>query len=252
MLSSLVRREDLKETLDDRRHKDNGGQVEILGEKRQTFDGVRKPDVAGSKEETSMHNGIGKQFRKPSGIGGRIVSYVMKRGNRHAYDKLIPQLEVKGGDRILEIGYGHGIGIDMLCTKFDCRVTGVDFSELMFKEACKRNRKHCTTGRAILHCGDYLDFTEAGGEFDSIIVINVIYFWRDLLAPFGKMYSELKPGGTVCFFMAHRDDLNKLKFTTDDVFCKYTIEQVTEVMQRAGFEEISYVFDKGYIVKARR
>jgi cyclopropane fatty-acyl-phospholipid synthase-like methyltransferase len=199
-----------------------------------------------------MSNVIGNQFRKPSGIWGRVVSFLMKKGNRHAYDKLIPQLKVKNGDRILEIGYGHGIGIDMLCSRFDCRVTGIDFSELMFKEARKRNGKHCADGTAILHCGDYLDFTGAGGEFDWVIFINVIYFWRDLADPLGKVYGELRPGGTVCFFMAHRDDLNRLKFTTDDVFNKYTIEQVIEVMQRAGFKEISYNFDKGYIVTARR
>ena len=77
-------------------------------------------------------------------------------------------------------------------------------------------------------------------------------FWNDLEKPFVKMLDDLKPGGMVCFFMAHRDDLNKLKFTSDDVFNKYTIEHVTGVLQRTGFRAVDCHFDKGYYVKARK
>lgn len=37
------------------------------------------------KKKIMLHS-IGKQFRKPSGLLGRIVSLLMKKGNRHAYD----------------------------------------------------------------------------------------------------------------------------------------------------------------------
>ena len=54
---------------------------------------------------------IGNQFRKPRGFFGKIVSKIMIKGNSHAYDKIIPELNIQQNDRILEIGYGHGIGV---------------------------------------------------------------------------------------------------------------------------------------------
>jgi hypothetical protein len=52
--------------------------------------------------------------------------------------------------------------------------------------------------------------------------------------------------------MASKDDLAKLKFTKDDVFNKYSIEHVTEILRSAGFREVDYLFKKGYYIKAKK
>lgn len=191
---------------------------------------------------------IGKQFRKPSGFGGRIISFMMKRSNKVAYEIIIPKLEIKQHDRILEIGYGHGIGVDMICKQFDCHVTGIDFSELMFKEAQIRNKKHIEDNKASLHYGNYLDFDCALNSFDKIFFINVIYFWENIEIPFNKIKRDLKPGGKVCIYMAHKDLLKKFKFTTDDIFNKYTIEYVCEELRKQEFQNIEYTYDRGYFI----
>ena len=43
---------------------------------------------------------IGSQFKKPTGLLGKIVSRVMKKGNRPEYDKIIPELDIQQNDRI--------------------------------------------------------------------------------------------------------------------------------------------------------
>ena len=195
-----------------------------------------------------MRSFIGNQFRKPSGLAGRITSFLMKKGNRPAYDKIIPKMEIKNGDKILEIGYGHGLGIDMICKNNDCSVTGIDFSELMFKESKSRNRKHIENNRLVLHHGDYLDFNYPRKSFDKIFFINVIYFWNDLEKPFKKINEELKQNGKLYIYMADRDDLIKMKFTLDGIFNKYTIDQVSKELKRTGFDSIDYEFADGYCI----
>jgi cyclopropane fatty-acyl-phospholipid synthase-like methyltransferase len=99
---------------------------------------------------------IGNQFRKPTGLLGKIVSKLMIKGNSFAYDKIIPELNIKQNEQILEIGYGHGYGVDRIISNYDCYVSGIDFSELMFKEATKRNRKHIDDKKVDLCFGDFL------------------------------------------------------------------------------------------------
>ena len=176
----------------------------------------------------------------------------MKKGNSPAYFKIIEELEIKSGDRLLEIGYGHGLGIDMIFKKYDCHVTGIDFSELMYKEASNRNKKHIENGKLSLNFGDYLSFNTDNNSFDKIFFINVIYFWKTLESPLIKIRNELKTDGILCIYMAHRDDLNRLSFTSDDVFNKYTIEFITEELKKYGFREIQYKFDRGYYIKCKK
>jgi cyclopropane fatty-acyl-phospholipid synthase-like methyltransferase len=195
---------------------------------------------------------IGNQFKKPTGLFGKIVSKVMIQGNGPAYDKIIPELDVKQNDSILEIGYGHGLGIDLLSSNYDCFVSGIDFSELMFREATKRNKKHIDNKKAALFYGDFLSFEVIENQYDKVFCINVVYFWDQLEVPFTRINSALKKGGTLCIYMVHRDDIKKMKFTKDGIFNKYSIDQVVDNLKISGFSDISYKFDKGYLIKCRK
>ena len=80
---------------------------------------------------TSMLRIIGSQFRRPSGMLGRIISLLMLNGNKPAYDKLIPELQIKQNDRILEIGYGHGMGVKRIASGWDCYVTRISIEHVV-------------------------------------------------------------------------------------------------------------------------
>lgn len=199
-----------------------------------------------------MYRLIGNQYRKPSGLLGRIIAKKMTRGNIPVYDKIIPGLGIKQNDRILEIGYGLGVGIDKIVSGYDCFVSGIDFSDLMYKLASKRNKKHITNGKAELHHGDFLSTEMILNQFDIIFCTNVIYFWNNLDEPFSKIKTLLKDGGLLCIFMASSDFLTKKKFTKDGIFCKYSIGQVVDALTSAGFRDVNYEFKKAYIIKCRK
>lgn len=196
-----------------------------------------------------MLSRIGKQFRHPSGILGRIISLLMKKGNMQSYDKILHELEIKDNDIIFEIGYGHGLGIKRILSNNNCYISGIDFSELMYKEATRRNKTFIDDKKLELSLGDFLNFKMKSDYYDKIFCINVVYFWDNLDNPFSKIRDSLKKDGVFCFSMAHRDTLNKLKYTKDNIFNKYTIEQVVDKLNLSGFEEIDYHLNKVYLIK---
>jgi cyclopropane fatty-acyl-phospholipid synthase-like methyltransferase len=199
-----------------------------------------------------MFRSIGMQLRRPRGFLGMVVSSFMKKKNVLVYDKIIPELEIKRNDQVLEIGYGHGLGIDRLSSNFDCSVAGIDFSELMLREARKRNKRHIDNRKVELHCADFLTYDLGVNRYDKIFCINVIYFWSKLSEPFAKIQGGLKDEGVFCLFMAHRDHLNKMNITKNDIFKKYTIEYVVDELKMTGFNDIQYRYDTGYLVKCRK
>jgi ubiquinone/menaquinone biosynthesis C-methylase UbiE len=194
---------------------------------------------------------IARQFRQPSGFLGRIVSFIMKKGNIYFYYKIVELLEIKQNDKILEIGYGHGLGINKILKEFDCNITGVDFSNLMFDEASRRNKTFIENKKAELFFGNFLEVDLPTAYYDKVFCINVIYFWNQLEPPFLKIKSCLKKEGVFCFYMEHKDNLKKLKFTSEEIFNKYSIEEVVDALTAAGFENVEYVYDKGYLIRCR-
>jgi SAM-dependent methyltransferase len=196
---------------------------------------------------------IGMQFKKPAGFLGKIVSILMIKGNRSAYETAIKDLTILSNDKILEIGYGSGIGIDLISKRFEtCDIYGIDFSELMYMRATKRNKQFIKNNRVHLLFGDFVETEISASGFDKIFCINVVYFWDDLQKPFERVKSLLKDDGIFYFYMANKDDLTKVKFTKDDIFNKYSIEQVLEALKSVGFKEFDYYYKKGYYIKAKK
>lgn len=198
-----------------------------------------------------MFEALGKQLRKPSGLFGRLVSKMMDMRNREFYEKAIIELDIKSGDKIFEIGYGPGLGINIIANNtIDCTISGVDYSDLMYKKATKRNKKFIDGGIVNLRYGDLLTVHFDNEKYDKIFCVNVIYFWSDLNKVFEKIFAMLNDGGMYCIFMTHKKEFEKPKFTKD--FCKYSIEKVESELTEAGFKSIEYKLDKGYYIKAKK
>ena len=196
---------------------------------------------------------IGMQFKKPQGVLGKIISNLMIIGNRSAYGNMIKNLTINSNEKILEIGYGPGIGIGLISKIYEsCEIYGIDFSELMYKRASKRNSKFIKNNRVHLLFGDFVETEISMGKFDKIFCVNVVYFWDDLQKPFEKVKSLLKDDGTFCLYMAGKDELNKAKFTKDGIFNKYSIGQIVNALKSSGFHEIDHNFRKGYFIKAKK
>ncbi|HEY8782836.1 MAG TPA: class I SAM-dependent methyltransferase [Mucilaginibacter sp.] len=197
-----------------------------------------------------FRNFIASQFKKPTGLFGIFTSNIMIKGNKSKYDKLIKDLGTQPGDKLLEIGYGPGVGINMIAETYPtCTIHGIDFSPLMYKRASRYNKPYIDKGSMLLQQGDFLKTIITGNDYDKIFCLNVVYFWDDLAGPFEKVFSLLKKGGAFHIYMADRNALMK---APDSVFNKYSIEQIAGALKLAGFTEVEHYADKGYYIKAKK
>jgi cyclopropane fatty-acyl-phospholipid synthase-like methyltransferase len=198
-----------------------------------------------------MFKTLGEQLRRPSGFMGRLVSKMMEMRNKESYKEMIKALDIQSGDKIFEIGYGPGLGINLIANNtVDCTISGIDFSELMYREATKRNRKFIDRGMVTLKYGDLLTADLERSTYDKIFCLNVIYFWSELQSVFVRIHSMLNAGGLYFIFMTPAGELENLKFT--EGFNKYRVEMVESELKKAGFSAVEYKLDKGYYIKARK
>ena len=194
---------------------------------------------------------FGLQLKRPSGILGRLASKLMIKVNKSIYQKLLAQLNITDGDCVLEIGYGPGVGISEIALKEkDITIEGIDFSKLMYRTAKNRNKKFIKTGNIKLEYGDFLNVDFENRTYNLIFCLNVIYFWSNLEVAFSKIKNLLKTDGVFCFYMQHKNYLDSKKFAAKGIFNKYSIEEVVASLKNSGFENIDYLEDNGFYIKA--
>ena len=196
-------------------------------------------------------NAIGSQFKKPKGILGRYVSDIMVKRNWERYEELIKLMNIQQNEKILEIGYGPGLGVFNIARRNEsCRIDGIDFSKLMHKKATKLNNSFIKKDRVKLMYGDFLN-VKIKENYDKVFCVNVVYFWDDLSIPFKKIKELIKKGGTLYFYMNHKNGLDQIKITVDKIFNKYSIEEIENSLKDAGFKDINYIENSGYYISAK-
>lgn len=195
-----------------------------------------------------MFHALEKQLKKPSGLFGVLIAKMMEKRSRAFYEKIISAMDIREDDKIFEIGYGPGDGIELLAKTYECSIQGIDYSELMYNKASARNKKYIDSGKVSLKYGDLLDSDLPNEKFDKVFCINVIYFWNNLHAAFAKVNSLLRENGEYYIYMSTPEELTQLGFRNE--FVKYSAEQVKQALEQSGFGEIEFQNDSGYYIKA--
>ena len=116
-------------------------------------------------------------------------------------DRLRAIVEAAGiepGDRVLEIGCGHGVAATLVCERLDGgRLTAVDRSPKMIAAAERRNEAHVRAGTAEFLVAD-LEALELGERrFDKVLAVRVGLFHRDPARARALTEPWLAPGGVV-------------------------------------------------------
>ena len=176
------------------------------------------------------------QFRRPEGLFGRLVGVLMSRANRRLNDWTIGLLDIRPADHVLEVGFGPGLTIEKIAAMVpEGKVTGIDFSETMVRQARKRNAPAIEAGRVELHYGTISSLSYKADTFDKVLAVNVIYFLPDPISSLAELRRVMKPGGRIAVYVTAKEDVAKLKVTQTPVFTLYNGEEVAQMLQEAGF-----------------
>jgi cyclopropane fatty-acyl-phospholipid synthase-like methyltransferase len=108
-------------------------------------------------------------------------------------------LDVRPGDRILELGCGNGVAVSLICDQLGTgMITAVDRSPAAVERAARRNAPYVAEGRARLSCLDIADVGRLGRGYDKVFAVNVNLFWtRGARAEIGALKEVMRPGGTL-------------------------------------------------------
>jgi ubiquinone/menaquinone biosynthesis C-methylase UbiE len=123
-------------------------------------------------------------------------------------NRFVEAMKIRPGDRVLEIGFGHGIAADLVCRKLvEGSYLGVDRSAKMVAAAKARNRLHMRSGKARFVQGTLESLDLGQQRFDKVFAMRVRVFHdqpqqarrlaKRWLAPKGKLFVEYDEPGEV-------------------------------------------------------
>ncbi len=138
------------------------------------------------------------QFSRPHGPVGTVAGRIMsKRGSnvdRNLW--LVDLLAFEADDRILEIGPGPGVALEAATAVVSAGlVVGLDHSEVMLRQAARRNRTAIAEERLALVRGEAQAVPTLLGRFDCIYSMNVWQFWSEQERVLADLAAQLSPGG---------------------------------------------------------
>jgi len=172
-----------------------------------------------------------KQFAKPTGTLGWVVGHVMAMKNGERSEWVFSLLDLKPEDHVLEIGFGSGADL-LRASRVAAFVAGVDHSDVMVRQATRRNAAAIRDGRVQVQIGsaNRLPYPEA--HFHKIFAINSAQFWKDSVSTLTELGRVLKPGGWAALAVQPRS-----KGATED-HAHQAGRGLSDAMKRAGFSDV--------------
>lgn len=164
-----------------------------------------------------------RMFGRPTGVLGRLGGIIMARSNFECAIWVIDLLDVQSNDKVLEVGFGPGMAIELLANKLASGgyIAGVDSSREMVAQATARNAGAIKAGRVDLRRGSVESLPFQDGTFDKALAINSMQVWPDAVAGLREIRRVIKPGGKVALGFTHHSGQPR--------------QGVTETLTSAGF-----------------
>ena len=155
----------------------------------------------------SFSDKLRSQFAKPTGLLGIVAGIILayRKSNKERGDWTLGLLNLQPEDRVLEIGFGPGIAIQKASeTLRRGFIVGIDYSEVMLKQAQRRNATAIASGQVQLHLADVANLPSFQEPFDKVFSVNTVMFWKDPVERLEEIRSIMKPGGIIALTVQPR------------------------------------------------
>jgi cyclopropane-fatty-acyl-phospholipid synthase len=165
----------------------------------------RDNDKEGSRKNIAYHYDLGNDFYRPWLDGGMTYSSAvfaepisasepLEEAQSRKLHLLLDRLDLKPGQRLLDIGCGWGSLAEIAARDYGAHVTGLTLSEEQKAYAEARLAKAGLAARASIELRDYRD---ARGEYDAVASVEMVEavgqdYWPAYLEGIGRL---LRRGG---------------------------------------------------------
>jgi ubiquinone/menaquinone biosynthesis C-methylase UbiE len=144
------------------------------------------------------HRILMRMFGRPEGLLGRLGGIILARTNRSFAEEIIAFLDVGVSEKVLEVGFGPGVGIELLAKAAPMgKIAGVEPSKEMVKQATARNAAAIGTGAVDLRRGAVDSMPFEDDTFDAVIAINSMQVWPDATVGLREIRRVLAVEGKV-------------------------------------------------------
>ena len=183
----------------------------------------------------TIQSALVRQFGKPDGLLGVLAGLIMqvRPSNRLRNLRTLELLDIRSGDRVLELGFGPGLAVKRaseLATSG--KVVGIDHSALMLREARRRNAAEIRTGRVELLLGSADALPRFEERFDKVLAVNVFMFWEDPVSLLAGLRGVMKSGAVIALTLQPR----RSGATVEDT--RAAAERMATALRDAGYEAI--------------
>lgn len=147
---------------------------------------------------------------------------------------VLEQLDVRPGERVLEVGFGGG---DLLACllKIDAQeIVGIDISDAMIARAQRQFRREVRAGRLRLLTGSAEALPRSEGGFDKVCSVNTVYFWKRPAAVLAELARVTRPCGRLVLAFQTPESVRRWPGHKYG-FQAYGADEIAALMEAAGF-----------------
>jgi arsenite methyltransferase len=179
---------------------------------------------------------VARQLSRPAGLGGKVIQFIMNRGNARLNRLALSQLELQPSDRVVEIGFGGGVALPPLLAgaRFVC---GIDHSPDVVASARRRFSAAVDSGSAEFRVGSADSLPLPSGSFDKALTVNTVYFCASLYAGMQEIHRVLAPGGRVVIGFVPKLRMDRVNMPPD-IFTPRSPDEIADALQKVGFADV--------------
>jgi ubiquinone/menaquinone biosynthesis C-methylase UbiE len=167
--------------------------------------------------------------------------------------RVVSALGPEPGERILELGCGHGRTVRRLAAAVaPGQVVGIDPSEVMRTVARRHLRRLIQAGRVHIEDGEAARIPEPDASFDRAVSVHTIYFWSDIDVGLRELHRVLRPAGLLLLAFHTSENPTKVAELPRSVYTLRSGDEVVEAMRRARFTGVSLDIDAASQVRLAR
>ena len=185
-----------------------------------------------------MGDALREEFNRWA-TSGRAAT--LEAHHRPLVEQMLPLMQVRPRDRILEIGCGEGWACRLLADiAAEGLVVGLDVSDEMIRNARARSAAH---ENLLLVWGDTEQIPWQENYFTHILSVESFYYIEDPERALQEVHRVLEPGGSV-WILNHLSKENELSLRwipeLDLPVQLFSAEEYTELFARCGFQEFAH------------